>query len=86
MVRVFADFDADPPSLEFQLLAHDVPFGVMIQDRPDKGPVKMLYPGDWIVCRDEASFLRLKKRFDLKGNYRILKESSGLYQKIYVPE
>lgn len=83
---VFIDFDADPPSLEYQLLGYDVPQNIVLKDRPDRGPVQQLSPGVWIVCRDDITFQRVKKRFDLKGNYRILPETLHLYQKIYVPE
>ena len=84
--HIFIDFDADPPSLEFQLVSRNIPQSVVLRDRPDFGPVQWLAPGDWIVCRDKKDLERIKKRFRLQNRYRLLKESERYYQKVYVPE
>ncbi|MBR2439494.1 MAG: hypothetical protein IKB25_04820 [Lentisphaeria bacterium] len=86
MPHLYVDFDADPPSISFLLLRSNVPFEVLLRDHPRKGPVQNLPPGTWIVCRDEENFNKVRKRFQLQENYRMLEETSGLYQKIYVPE
>lgn len=86
MEHVFLDFDADPPSLEFQLTARKVPQGVVVKDRPDWGTVQWIGAADWIVCRNDEHLEKIKQRFQLKGNYRRLKETEFLSQKIYVPE
>jgi hypothetical protein len=82
---VFVDFDADPPSIQFQLLQRNLPQELIVKDRPDLGEVSWLDPRDWIICRDETDFEQIRKRFSLKGEYRILDESKGTYQLIYVP-
>ena len=82
----YIDFDADPPSLTIQFMNLSYPFDRLLRDHPTRGPVQALPPGTWIICRDEQGFERLKKRFGLTENYRVLEETTGLYQKIYVPE
>ena len=86
MEYVYIDFDADPPSLTIQFMNLNYPFEQILRDHPKRGPVHSLPQGSWIICRDEQGFQRLKSRFRLTENYRMLEETSGLYQKIYVPE
>ena len=86
MEFVFVDFDADPPSFSIQFMNQNFPSERFLLDHPTRGPVQDLPPGTWIVCRDEQGFERLRKRFSLTENYHVLEETSGLYQKIYVPE
>ena len=86
MRNLFIDFDADPPSISFLLLRSNVPYEVLLRDHPRKGPVQELPPGTWIICRDDQNFQKVRKRFGLQENYRMMEETSGLYQKIYVPE
>ena len=83
---IYVDFDADPPSLTIQLMNLNYPLDRLLRDHPQRGPVQSLPPGTWIICRDEQGFERVRKRFGLTDNYRITEETSGLYQKIYVPE
>ena len=87
MKYLFVEFDADPPSISFLLLRNEkIPYDVLLRDHPRKGPVQEIPPETWIVCRDENNFNRVQERFKLSRNYRLLEESSGYYQKIYVPE
>ena len=86
MEYVYIDFDADPPSLTIQFMNLNYSFEQILRDHPKRGPVHSLPQGSWIICRDEQGFQRLKSRFRLTENYRVLEETSGLYQKIYVPE
>ena len=83
--HVFLDFDADPPSIQFQLYQQNMPEDLIVKDRPDLGRVVWLDPRDWIVCRDEAALEKIRNRFHLEGEYRLLKETRDTYQKIYVP-
>jgi hypothetical protein len=83
--HVFIDFSADPPSIQFQLLQQNIPQEIVVKDRPDLGPVAWLDPRDWIICRDQDAFEKIRNRFSLSGEYYVLDESKGTFQLIYVP-
>ena len=83
--HVFIDFDADPPSLQFQLLQQNVPADFVVRDRADLGRVQWIFPSDWIVCRDFSALEKLKQRFSLNGEYHELGGFEESFQKIFVP-
>ncbi len=78
---IFVDFDADPPSLTFQLPGRGVPEYRVLYDRPGLPKPDELEESDLIVCTGPDRLAALKKRFRLSGEYECILD--GVSQKIY---